>query len=212
MDIFIGIDQSINSTGITIKKFENEKKIDELFYIIKPNKLTKNEIKASETINNFEYICYNKQEKADAKDNNEFELNKLQNNIEITDIIINLINNHVKQLDRLYVSMEGVSYQSHKTQSIVDLSGLSYLIRYRIYKYFLSHQDQMGCLKIFSAKEIKKFATGNGAASKEVMINLFKSMNKQFNILIKTDDLADSFWICSYMRKIFIDKYKYNCC
>lgn len=209
MDIFIGIDQSINSTGITIQKFENEKKTNEFFYIIKPNKLTKNEIKASEKINNFEYICYNKLEKADAKDNNEFELNKLQNNIEITDIIINLINIHVEKLDRLYVSMEGVSYQSHNTQSIVDLSGLSYLIRYRVYKYFLSHQDQMGCLKIFSPNEVKKFASGNGAACKEVMINLFKSMNKQFATLPKIDDLSDSFWICCYMRKIFLDEYKY---
>ena len=208
INIFIGIDQSINSTGLTIQVYDNDIKIKEYFYII-TNKTSKKAKEISLGINNFEYIYYNKLEKNDAKDNNEFELNKLQNNIEITDTIINLINIHVKQLDRLYVSMEGVSYQSHNTQSIVDLSGLSYLIRYRVYKYFLSHQDQMGCLKIFSPNEVKKFASGNGAACKEVMINLFKSMNKQFSTLPKIDDLSDSFWICCYMRKIFLDKYKY---
>jgi len=209
MEVFVGIDQSINSTGITIQCFEREKKLKENFYIIKPNKLKKTEIAASEKISNFEYLCYNKQEKSEAKDNNEFELNKLQNNIEITDFIIELIKKNVSNLDRLYVAMEGISYQSHKTQSIVDLSGLSYLIRYRIYKYFLSHQDQMGCIKIFSPNEIKKFATGNGLAQKEIMVNLFKTMNKEFSIIPKIDDLADSFWICSYMRKIFLDEYKY---
>lgn len=205
MEIFIGIDQSINSTGITIQCFDKKDKIKENFFIIKPNKLTKNEIKVSEKLDNFEYLLYSKFEKSDAKDNNEFELNKLINNIEISDLIIDLIKKYVNKLDRLYVAMEGISYQSHKTQSIIDLAGLSYLIRYKVYKYFMSNQDQIGSLKIFSPNEVKKFATGNGAASKEVMINLFKTMNSQFSIVPKIDDLADSYWICSYMRKIFCD-------
>lgn len=211
MDIFIGIDQSINSTGITIQKFESEKKISENFYIIKPNKLTKKEQKAQDNIENFEYVLYNKLEKEDAKDNNEFELNKLYNNIRISDIIIDIIkNNVIYSLDKVYIAMEGISFQSaSKTQSIIDLSGLSTLIRYRIYNYFTANPDHLGCLKIFTPTEVKHFATGNGLSNKEMMTNLFKAINKKLEIIPKLDDISDSFWICSYMRKIFNNEYKY---
>ena len=209
MEIFIGIDQSINSTGVTIQCFEREKLIQQHFYIIKTNKLTKKEKIAQENIDGFDYILYHKWEKDDAKDNNEFELHKLENNINISNEIINLIKQYaINKLDKIYVAMEGISFQSsNKTQSIIDLSGLSTLIRYRIYKYFESNQDHMGSLKIFTPSEVKKFATGNGMANKEVMVNLFKTNNKKFAMIPKLDDMADSYWICSYMRKIYCDEY-----
>ena len=50
MEIFIGIDQSINSTGVTVKCFEREKTIKEHFYIIKANKLTKKDYKYAQNI------------------------------------------------------------------------------------------------------------------------------------------------------------------
>ena len=40
--LYVGIDPSINSTGITIINY-NSKIVDIQFYIIKPNKLTKKE-------------------------------------------------------------------------------------------------------------------------------------------------------------------------
>ena len=104
--------------------------------------------------------------------------------------------------------MEGISFQSsNKTQSIIDLSGLSYLIRYKIYDFFEKHPDHLGCLKIFTPSEVKKFATGNGMANKEVMVNLFKTNNNKFVMIPKLDDMADSYWICSYMRKIYCEEY-----
>jgi len=212
MEIFIGIDQSINSTGVTVKCFESEKIIKEHFYIIKANKLTKKEKKAEEDIDGFEYILYNKWEKDDAKDNNEFELHKLENNISISSCIIDIIKNYATNaLDKVYVAMEGISFQSSgKTQSIVDLAGLSTLIRYRVYNYFMKNQDHLGCLKIFTPSEVKKFASGNGMCNKEVMVNLFKTMNQKFSMIPKLDDMADSYWICSYMRKLYCDEYKLN--
>jgi len=209
MEIFIGIDQSINSTGVTVQCFEKEKMVKQYFYIIKTNKLTKKEKAAEEEIDGFNYILYHKWEKADAKDNNEFELHKLENNIEISKAIINIIKEYaIYNLDKVYVAMEGISFQSsNKTQSIIDLAGLSTLIRYRIYNYFMDNQDHLGCLKIFTPSEVKKFASGNGMCNKEVMISLFKTNNKKFAMIPKLDDMADSYWICSYMRKIYCDEY-----
>ena len=41
MDVFVGIDPSLNSTGLCILKYDNEEKISEYFAIIKPDKLSK---------------------------------------------------------------------------------------------------------------------------------------------------------------------------
>ncbi len=209
MEVFVGIDQSINSTGVTVQCFEKEKLVNQHFYIIKANKLTKREKKAEEDIEEFENILYNKWEKEDAKDNNEFELHKLENNISISGCILDIIKNHaINSLDKVYVSMEGISFQSsNKTQSIIDLAGLSTLIRYRVYNYFMANQDHLGSLKIFTPSEVKRFATGNGMSKKEVMVELFKTNNKKFAMIPKLDDMADSYWICSYMRKIYCDEY-----
>lgn len=209
MEIFIGIDQSINSTGVTVQCFEKKEMVKQYFYIIKTNKLTKKEKAAEEEIDGFNYILYHKWEKSDAKDNNEFELHKLENNIEISKTIIDIIKKYaIYNLDKVYVAMEGISFQSsNKTQSIIDLAGLSTLIRYKIYNYFIDNQDHLGCLKIFTPSEVKKFASGNGMCNKEVMVNLFKTNNKKFAMIPKIDDMADSYWICSYMRKIYCDEY-----
>lgn len=205
MEIFIGIDQSINSSGITLNFFENNKKIDEKFYII-TNKITKNEEKIQLEIPNFEYKVYNKIDKKDTIDNNDFERSKLLNNIMISDIIMDIIQKSRKNsLDKIYVGMEGISYSSFQTKSLVDLSGLSYIIRYRLYNYFNQNQDQQGGLFVLTPGEIKNFASGNGSASKEIMVNLFKTLYHDFTKLKKIDDIADSYWICSYL-KYYYDK------
>ena len=200
MEIYIGIDQSINSTGINIKKYDNNILIKEHFYII-TNKTTKKALKYSESLDNFDYIIYEKHEKSEAIDNNEFEMNKLLNNIKITECILDIIKNNVNLLDKLYIGMEGVSYQSSQTKSLIDLSGLSTLIRYKIYKFFINNQDNAGELRIFTPAEIKKFVSGNGNCSKDTMVNLFKTAYKEIGQLPKIDDIADAYWICTYFKE-----------
>ena len=202
MNLYIGIDQSINSTGICIKLYDDKILVKEHFYII-TSKVTKKALTYSETLDNFDYIFYDKKEKSDAKDNNEFEQNKLLNNILITDNILDIIKTNISlPLDKIYIAMEGISYQSGQTKSLLDLSGLSTLIRYRIYRFFQSHQDNVGELKIFTPAEIKKFASGNGNCSKDVMISLFKTAYKDIAQLPKIDDIADAYWICTYFYEI----------
>ena len=202
MNLYIGIDQSINSTGICIKLYDDKILVKKHFYII-TNKVTKKALTYSETLDNFDYIFYDKKEKSDAKDNNEFEQNKLFNNILITDNILDVIKTNISSpFDKIYIAMEGISYQSGQTKSLLDLSGLSTLIRYRIYRFFQSHQDNVGELKIFTPAEIKKFASGNGNCSKDVMISLFKTAYKDIAQLPKIDDIADAYWICTYFYEI----------
>ena len=47
-ELYVGIDPSINSTGITINIWEDGTLFTEVFYIIKGNKLTRKEQKVSE--------------------------------------------------------------------------------------------------------------------------------------------------------------------
>lgn len=203
MEIYVGIDQSINSTGICVKLYENKDTLTkEHFYII-THKVTKKALSYSEKLDNFDYILYDKKEKSESEDNNEFEFNKLFNNIMITDKILEIIKSNISApLDRIYIGMEGVSYQSSQTKSLLDLAGLSTLIRYRLYKFFLTNQDNVGELRIFTPGEIKKFASGNGNCSKDVMIGLFKTAYKEIAELPKIDDIADAYWICTYFREI----------
>jgi len=200
--IYIGIDQSINSTGICVKLCEDNKLIKEHFYII-TNKVTKKALVYSQTLDNFDYVFYDKKEKSESENNDEFEWGKLLNNILITDNILNIVKSSISSpLDRVYIGMEGVSYQSSQTKSLLDLAGLSTLIRYRLYKLFKSHQDNVGELKIFTPGEIKKFASGNGNCSKDVMVGLFKTAYKEIALLPKIDDIADAYWICTYFKEL----------
>ena len=202
MEIFIGIDQSINSTGICVKLYENNTLIKEHFYII-TNKVTKKALSYSQTLDNFDYVFYDKKEKSESKNNDEFEWRKLLNNILITDNILEIIKSNILgPLDRVYIGIEGVSYQSSQTKSLLDLAGLSTLIRYRLYKFFISHQDNVGELKIFTPGEIKKFASGNGNCSKDVMVGLYKTAYKEIALLPKIDDIADAYWICTYFKEL----------
>lgn len=204
MDIFIGIDQSINSTGVTVQCNGNEN-----FYIIKGTKLTAKENKAHTSYNNFEYVLYNKEEIKDANNNHVAEIIKTMNLIRISRTIIGIISYYIKQFDNcnVYVCMEGISYQSAQTKSIMDLAGLNYIIRYDLIKYFTGIQEailRIEKYKIIVATpgEIKKFASGNGSAKKEIMIKLFETTHPNLYLIPKIDDVADSFWMSEYVKTL----------
>ena len=70
MEIFVGIDPSLNSTGICMLFYEEDKLVKDMYYIIKPNKLTKKEQSIQDTLINFDYILYEKTDLDIYKDNN----------------------------------------------------------------------------------------------------------------------------------------------
>lgn len=55
--------------------------------------------------------------------------------------------------------MEGISYGSIHSAAVMDLAGLNYLIRDRLY-----HHTVVGTLLVTPPAEIKKFFTGDGTA------------------------------------------------
>lgn len=194
MNIYIGIDPSINSTGIVIQK---ENKI--LFYIVKPNKLSKKEIAIEHKVSNFKYVLYNKIDLSKYKDKNYLEeQKKTENLLSISSTIKNIINSNINETDIVYIVEEGISYGSSiRTKSVFDLAGLNYLIRSI---FFNSNKNTI--FFIGTPAEIKKFATGKGNANKEMMKKCFAGIFPEITQIQKYDDLADAYFMSEYAKKL----------
>ena len=199
--LYVGIDPSINSTGITIARYENNVEVEIKFYIIKNGKLTKRESAANDSINNFEYIIYNKIDLTQFKDDNHvFEYYKTKNMVEVVNTIYDLILNEVKKYSAIVnVVIEGISYGSSiRTKSIFDLAGLNYMIRYKLITSDIQHLN----LSIATPSNIKKYATGKGNANKESIMTIFKYIFPEMQNIPKLDDIADSYFMAYFALEL----------
>ena len=199
--LYVGIDPSINSTGITIARYENNVEVEIKFYIIKNGKLTKRESASNDSIDNFEYIIYNKIDLTQFKDDNHvFEYYKTKNMVEVVNTIYDLILNEVKKYSAIVnVVIEGISYGSSiRTKSIFDLAGLNYMIRYKLITGDIQHLN----LSIATPSNIKKYATGKGNANKESIMTIFKYIFPEMQNIPKLDDIADSYFMAMFSRDI----------
>ena len=199
--LYVGIDPSINSTGITIARYENNVEVEIKFYIIKNGKLTKRESAVNDSIDNFEYIIYNKIDLTQFKDDNHvFEYYKTKNMVEVVNTIYDLILNEVKKYTSVVnVVIEGISYGSSiRTKSIFDLAGLNYMIRYKLITSDIQHLN----LSIATPSNIKKYATGKGNANKESIMTIFKYIFPEMQNIPKLDDIADSYFMAMFSRDI----------
>ena len=200
MNVFIGIDPSINSTGMTIRTDTGFCR----FFIIKGDKLTKKEKNAqSNNSEIFEYCLYQKENVKDTNNAHERELAKAHNLSTIADTIYNIIEELLQQLrktgtiDSVTICMEGISYGSIHSAAVMDLAGLNYLIRDRLH-----HHTVVGTLLVTPPAEVKRFYTGSGNANKQLMISTFKGSFPDFD-LPKLDDIADSDSMAKYARDWF---------
>lgn len=209
MEIFVGIDPSLNSTGICILFYEDNVFVKDMYYIVKPNKLTKKEQKVQDTLINFDYALYDKIDLDIYKDNNLFlEYWKTINMISIVKKIKECIYDNIQGRHDyvLYIVQEGISYGSSiRTKSVFDLAGLNYMIR----NEFINKEE----IRFFISPptHIKKFATGIGNCKKELIIELFKGINPELsNRLPKVDDIADAYFMAKYARQIYLDNLEEN--
>lgn len=200
MNVFIGIDPSINSTGMTIRTDTGFCR----FFIIKGDKLTKKEKNAqSDNSEIFEYCLYQKENVKDTNNAHERELAKAHNLSTIADTIYNIIEELLQQfrktstIDSVTICMEGISYGSIHSAAVMDLAGLNYLIRDRLH-----HHTVVGTLLVTPPAEIKRFYTGSGNANKQLMISTFKGSFPDFD-LPKIDDVCDSEGMAKYARDWF---------
>lgn len=200
MNVFIGIDPSINSTGMTIRTDTGFCR----FFIIKGDKLTKKEKNAqSANFEIFEYCLYQKENVKDTNNAHERELAKSHNLSTIADTIYNIIEELLQQfrktstIDSVTICMEGISYGSIHSAAVMDLAGLNYLIRDRLH-----HHTVVGTLLVTPPAEVKRFYTGSGNANKQLMISTFKGSFPDFD-LPKIDDVCDSEGMAKYARDWF---------
>lgn len=181
--IKIGLDLSINSTGICIN---TDGMCD--YYII-ASKLTKKQMMFTHPhVHILNYIKNQPEGEYHVKEAiKTYNINNIVNMIE--HVIFNKLDS--KKID--VVNIEGISFGSTGSAALIDLSGLNYMVR----KMLLDHNVPFN---IISPTQNKKFATGNGSAEKDVMIDAWKRLDNNISDIteIKIDDLADAYFLSCY--------------
>jgi Holliday junction resolvasome RuvABC endonuclease subunit len=183
--IYIGIDPSLNSTGVCVN--DNGK----CKYFIISSKMTK---KMQNFKNDFiEFLPYNKEDtNKKLNDYAQVEYNKANNIYNVCTRIKEIVLNYPE----CEVFMEGVSYGSVGSAALVDLSGLNFAIRNLLI-------DNNIRFTIVSPMQNKKFATGIGNADKEHMIFSWLMIEKHLKDIkeIKIDDLADAYFLSNFYKQ-----------
>lgn len=199
--MFVGIDPSINSTGICILK-ENTT----TFYNVKP-RLTKKEA-SIEVDADFHWKSYEKLEHF-KEDKHQAEWSKTVNFMRIADAVKECVLDCCGN-EEVYIIQEGISYGS-KSNVICDLAGLNYLIRAKFIGKHHTLDDQFKML-VIPPTEIKKFATGKGNSKKDAVIDAFiQDFGHGLDGLDKIDDLADAYWMAKYAKVMKENREYVNC-
>ena len=220
LDLFIGIDPSINSTGVAIieylstypnttgnVKYNYNRKS---FYVIK-DKLTKKESSIIDNYkrNDFIFIAYNKRKAPVNATSSDKEVTKTANLRSIIYSIKKTIKTYINNINikcdinaiRCYVTIESNSYgSSGRTVSLIELAGLNYLIRNLIMD--LTEENEFILLTgkkvnisydlfIEPPTVIKKFATSRGDADKDLMLYCFSLKNEYLYNNLKEFKLDD---------------------
>lgn len=182
----IGIDPSINSTGICVTTSTGSENI---YYIISSNP-TKKSLEYCAPLDYINIIPYVKSKPTDIYwEREQIKTNNIKNIVNEIGKIVDFYKAR-GVIDR--VTMEGISYGSVKGSALVDLSFLNMAIRLQLNGL---------PLYIVSPKEVKKYAIGNGNSDKDIMVLSWKRLDGRIRTLpewIKCDDLADAYFMANY--------------
>jgi Holliday junction resolvasome RuvABC endonuclease subunit len=188
--VVVGIDPSINSTGICVSGVD---KLFNIYYLI-PSKITKKSLEWTEGVDWINVYEYEKESTKDIVKYYQKESIKFNNLWSLTETLSRVLD---KVRDKYIIDrvvMEGVSYGSVSGAALVDLSFLNAMIRTVLRKREIPFY-------IVAPTEVKKYAVGNGAAEKSVMIMSWKKIDKNIQTLpdwFKCDDLADAYFMAHY--------------
>ena len=174
----IGIDPSINSTGICVNK--NNKNV---YYNIVSKHTKKLEKFSSKYIN----ILFYEKNTDKSLNYNEKEVEKAKNILYICNFIKKIIKKHKPTV----VIMEGLSYGSNG--QLGDLGGLNFSIRMVLL--------EMGVkFVIVPPTTWKKQQLGIAGAEKDIIVKAWKNIDKNIANIdeIKLDDLADSYFLAHF--------------
>jgi len=185
MSCIIGIDPSLNSTGVVVKNNNNYK-----YYVIGSH----TEKQFVEDAKNFGviYLQYEKPEKTK---------NYCSDELVETARIDTIAKNIAKivsacKLENPQIYMEGCALRA--LGKVESLFALNFLIRIRIQETFEKNENYR--LFIKSPSENKKHFSGKGNASKELMVSTFLKQRPEFSgVKAKwLDDIADAYSFCQY--------------
>lgn len=185
--VSIGIDPSINSTGVCVIRYEND--IIQTEYYIITNHLTKATSTFTEKHDNIHVISYNKETNEKRDDYTTKEMKKYYNFKTICHHVSEILKKHNPD----FVTMEGISYGSVGSAALVDLSGLNFMLRHTI-------SDSCNAeITIVSPTENKRFAVGCGSINKIAIVDTWsRCENFTVNKSAKVDDIADAFFMALY--------------
>lgn len=188
--VTIGIDPSVNSTGMCVSGVDNKFNI----YYIFPSKITKKSLEWSKGV---DWLNVDEYEKISVKDIDKYhekESIKFRNLFVLVGTLSMTLNIIMKIYEVDRVVMEGVSYGSVSGSALVDLAFLNAMIRMKLVEKGLKYY-------IVAPTEVKKWAVGNGSAEKDVMIMSWKRLDKNTQSIpdyFKCDDLADAYFMAHY--------------
>lgn len=215
MSTFIGIDLSLNSTGICVIK-ENTNKIVSIFK-------TENNIEKIFTrkdllslINQCKdvRIILEPKKKEEESEYHERERSKISSFVKLTDLIIDSIKEDID--GETYIAMEGISFGS-TGNSLIDISMATGILRKELISKLEGNTEKFF---VFSPTAIKKFA-GKGNFKK---IDMFEAILKDTDLnseFIKTmkdnrdmcitpkgivkkpiEDMIDSIWVAKFLKDV----------
>ena len=191
--VIIGIDQSLSSTGVCIYRPGVRSGAPCTYYnIVASNKLTKKMTQFQHP-----FLTIIPYERLEGTEYESKELAKTRNIQAICQQIRDLIRKHRPGV----LVLEGISYGSVGSASLVDLAGLNFCIRNLALEMGLE-------VRIASPMTVKKQATGNGGATKDEMIWAWKNCDPNINDLsgIKMDDIADAYFLARVYEHDYINK------
>lgn len=166
--MIVGLDLSINSTGITVRDDEN------IYYYLIVSKVTNKTLKKIESneLYPLNVILYNKTE--------DINVNLKQ----IGDTIINILS----QYNVEKVVIEDVALGATYSRSLIDLTGLNYWIRCLLLKEGYKFET-------IPPTKWKKEIIGSGQATKDIIIDAWKRVTNIEIDYNKLDDIADSYFL-----------------
>lgn len=190
--VTIGIDPSVNSTGLCVSGSGWNK------YFLFPSKITKKSLEWSKGVDWLDIEEYEKIPTNNIGKYHEKEFVKFGNLAVLVETISAVLDTLIDKYEIDYVTMEGVSYGSVSGAALVDLAFLNAMIRMKLH-------DKKLKFYIVAPTEVKKYAVGNGSAEKSIMIMSWKKLDKNIQSIpdwFKCDDLADAYFMAHYNPEI----------
>lgn len=223
-ELLMGIDLSLNSTGLYFKYDKNDVTYNE-YYILSNNRTQKSKStiqhnvpfvthQDAHNVNQLTIIDIHEVEgiNRDMHIDTEKEKDKTQRIEMISAIIKNILSEMINKSDvgycdfykepyKVIIGIEGIAFGTSSTTALCELAALNFMVRKNICDVL---ENKNYIIYIIPPSENKKFASGIGNADKNEMLfcwshtdsgSTLYDNNLLNDIKIKLDDICDAYWL-----------------